>query len=262
MTVYLDILFLMNFFMDYLVISLSGILSSQKFRHDRKLIASLLGAVLGVIHFVFARHTATSLLFGLTTPPIIVLSLLYPKQHKLFARCLLSFFGSAFIVSGTSNFVLNLLGIEGSGLTSPIVYLSGGLIFLLAKHCFSRLKSTAMKGSYEITVRYGEYSLSCHAQLDTGNSLTDPITKSPVIVADESLLSMLFASGCNSVNLTEWIDPLDLRIIPYKTIDKTGAMTGFAPTELVINGRSVPNAVIAISSNKITDGVLLNSAVI
>ncbi len=258
MTIYLDVLFLINFIMDYIIITLASILSAVRITRAKKCLSALLAAGLGILHFIFHQKAAASLLFGLFIPPAAVASALGRCKGQVYLRCLICYSAATFLLSGAAAFALSLLGV--GSVTSPVIYLIAVLVLVITKSTIAMLRSGALKGTHQLTVRYGKRIATRTAALDTGNSLTEPLTNRPVIVADEALISELF--GCGSAGLAEWLEPTDMRIIPYKTIDKTGVMTGFVPTSVTVDGRLLPDCVIAISPKEISGGVLLNNAII
>ena len=262
MTVYIDILFLINFFADFILLSMTARLATVRIRLRRKLLSAMVGGFGGVFHFIFASSPVHSLFMSILTPPLLIFLSLFLCNKRIFFRCLFVYYLSAFLLSGAASLVAGFMGIYGIGITSPIIYLVGAILLGILKNTVGFLKSEATKGSQKITVSYGGKSFVGEAILDTGNSLYDPISKKPVIVADKLLLEELFAPGCNQQNITEWLNPTDLRMIPYKTIDKSGVMVGFLPESVSVASHGPVDAIIAISPEENGGKVLLGSAII
>lgn len=262
MTVYADALFLMNFIMDYIIISVAGILAALHIPRPKKLLGAAVGAVFAILRIIFFQQRLAALIITLAVPPLVMLTVLCPCGKPVYFRGLFCFFAAAFVCSGAVSASFTLFGVRDFSASPVLVYFVGTLVMIIIKNTHTMLKISRGKSCYRLTVKYRGRAVTANAVLDTGNSLTDPIGKKPVIVAGEDILSRLFSSECNLYNITEWLEAEDLRLIPYSTIDKDGVMIGFSPDCVLINGRKIPDVIIAISEKPPKGGILLGSAVI
>ena len=132
------------------------------------------------------------------------------------------------------------------------------VLYFSVKKGITYIKTHCKKEELQIKIRYKNFKTEIKGILDTGNLLTDPVSGKAVAVGDEEVLKKLFSENCNLFNLNEWIESTDIRLIPYKTLDKEGIMTGFVADEIISENRIFKKMVIAISPQKLKDGILIN----
>jgi stage II sporulation protein GA (sporulation sigma-E factor processing peptidase) len=113
--------------------------------------------------------------------------------------------------------------------------------------------------------------ISFNGMVDTGNSLTDPITKYPVIIVEYDTLVDLFPDDI--INAFENSKPLDFekiiavlsgttwlkrfRVIPFESIGiEKGMLVGFRPDFVVVEKETktsnIKNVIIAMYSKKLS----------
>ena len=87
---------------------------------------------------------------------------------------------------------------------------------------------------------------------DTGNLLKDPITGTPVVIAEKKHLEKLFPKGMPDIeNITD--SNVKLRLIPYSSLgNDAGVMTGFIPDELSIDGKIITDVIVAASEGTLS----------
>ncbi len=137
------------------------------------------------------------------------------------------------------------------------------VLALVFRRTAKRRKSGGIVG---ITVSAGGRSVKLRALVDTGNSLTDPMTGNPVIVADPGPLQALFPKrvwdlilhGENPVKTMESLFEAGERrfsLIPYQAVGvPSGMLLAFRPDHVEIDGVERKGMLIALSPNKVSDG--------
>ena len=190
--IYLDELFLLNFVVDYLLLLAAGRLSGEILR--RGWLA--LGAAIGAAYAAAAVLPGMGfLLHPLCKLGAAVLALLagYGKSRRLLRVSLVFFAVSAAFGGGV--FALQLLGGRGLTLQNGIFYsaMDLRLILLSAAGCYVLItllfQRTARHSGLRrelvpavLTLEGRRVALT--ALVDTGNTLTDPVTGRPVMVAE------------------------------------------------------------------------------
>lgn len=267
MTVYADILFFVNFFMNYLVISICTAIVPEPTKNRRKLLASLLGGIYGVCVFIPDLALMYSVPSVFLFSAAMVAVLFCPCRAADYLRALSVFYISSFMLSGGIYMLLPYFG--GGAIRNNILYFDSvkmlvlaGAVTLFGLRLLKYVKSRINSGGFFVSVRYGKSSATVHGIHDTGNLLCTPHGGDPVIVADEELLKRLFAADCTTLNLSEWVDSRDIRLIPYQGLGTDGVMTGFLADEVCIGRQHIKNVVIAISPNRLRHGLLINSAIL
>ena len=266
MTVYIDILFFVNFFMNYLIISVSETIAAKNVKRGRKLFASFLGGIYGVFSFMPDLNFIYSSLAVFFFSAVLVMVVFYPVGIREFLKYILCFYISSFLFSGGIYMVLPYIG--GGIIRNNVVYydvlqiiIPAIAIFFVARRTIRYIKNNRSKNGYRVAIKYGEKEAFFKAFLDTGNMLYEPFSGNAVVVADEMVLKKLFSPDCNLINITEWIESTDIRIIPYKTLDNEGVMLGFIPKEISVDGRALKDVIVAISPKVIEEGILINDGV-
>ena len=265
MVVYADILFFVNFFMNYLIISICSAISPEPTKNRRKLLASALGGIYGVCMFLPDLSFMYSVISVFLFSAGMVAVLFCPCRFLEYLRCLLVFYISSFLLAGSIYMFLPYFG--GGIIRNNVIYYDGPKILVIAAvTCFCILKSLKYiksrfgKNGLYVTVRYKDRTACLKGILDTGNLLCEPICGNPVVVGDEDVLKELFDENCTLLNINEWIESCDIRLIPYQTVGKEGVMTGFLADEIITGKTSTENVVVAISPQKLRHGLLVNNA--
>lgn len=221
--IYIDSLLLLNFVVDYLLLLCAGRLAGEVLHRGRLALGAALGAAYaaGVFFWSFLLHPLCKLAAA-------VLSLLaaYGGSRRLLRVTLVFFAVSAAFGGGI--FALQLLGGRGLTLKNGIFYsaMDLKLILLSAAGCYVLLtlvlQRTARHAPRELapavlTLEGRRVALT--ALVDTGNTLTDPATGRPVLVAEGEKLVPLFPPG-------QAPDTQALRD-PVGTLERLGAQEGW-----------------------------------
>lgn len=187
---YADVLFIINFSMDFLSIYITAKLLSLRQSAIRFTAAAVLGA--------FGATTMTAL--GITSFPEALLTVLLSFTMTAIAlgvgslRTFLirsfALWGAGALLGGAVSVLCSLgespvIGQHTSGADSPyVIYLASGAILVFF---FIRLiRPKLAQKTAEITIRLGENSVTVTALVDSGNLAADPISGSPVIFISRS----------------------------------------------------------------------------
>lgn len=264
MVVYADLLFLINFFMNYLITAICSATVPVPTENRRRLLASFLGGIYGVCVFIpdltFLCSAVSVFVFSL----VMVAVMFCPCGVREFFRAVGMFYLSSFLLAGGMYMLLPYIG--GGVVRNNVVYYDGAGVAAVGAAAalgtiklLKRAKKGLKRDSFFICVRYKDMRARVKGMTDTGN-LLEGREGEPVIVGDEEILKSLFGKNCTLLNMSEWVDACDIRLIPYRTMDADGVMTGFVADEVSTGKKSVKNVVIAISPRKIGHGLLVNNA--
>lgn len=239
MTVYADILFLINFSMDFLSLCLTGRLTAHRMSRRRLIPAAAFGALAGCAAMFLPLNGIPFVLAGLLTA-FAVVRIAFGKSGSLrqLVRDTLILWGTGTLLGGILTSVLSIGNAVwqdgGNGSFVPLV-----LLGFAAASGFLRITGhSTEKRSAEVTVTSAGTSAVFTALCDSGCLLTEPISGMPVIIASEAVLGTL-GELLSSENT-----PLRLRMIPAEGIGGHRLLRGFVPDAVTVNGRSV-SAVIA-----------------
>ena len=107
--IYIDILFLVNFFMDFIILTLNGTVLKKKTKTLRRLIASFCGGVCYCLPFFLPRRPIKlALNLYMLCISFLMVKIAYQiKSKKEFAKTVVFFYGTSFFVGGTINGLYN-----------------------------------------------------------------------------------------------------------------------------------------------------------
>ena len=262
LTVYADVVFLINFVMDLLIIWVAGKLAGRRAKLWRLALGAFIMAIsYCAVTFIGDLHAFYHLLSAIIMLIIGIWAAYAPL--KLVVLCKLALFSylSAFLIGGigmglyyTSRFsdiIGNITSIPVNDLGLPILLGAAAAFFVLFRFGSQWLETRAIKRQICMAVRifFGDRNLELNALVDTGNSLRDPLSHAPVIVAEfdsvkaflpDSVKLLFYEKQENnlqnlliSAHTDEFSDRL--RMIPYESLGKqNGLLIGFRPDRVEI----------------------------
>ncbi len=236
LTVYVDVLFLVNVYVDYFIL-----LSVKNFlKLDTKTLRIVLASVLGGV------FSLTSL-FGFSPVVNHSLSLIFSVLICLtafgygfllkFIKTTACFYSFGFIFSGFILALVNIFGIKGTTLVGNEVYFDISILFLFLFTMlayFTSLLIDKVKGRKEnsfnfctLVVRHGGKTLTLKAKVDTANNLREPFSGIGVIVAQKTSLVKILPES-------EDFLPEKFRLVPFNSLGGKGLLPAFLPDNLEI----------------------------
>ena len=197
MDIYLDVMFFINFVMDYIVLYLSGMILKKKISVKWRTLICAAAAIVGILFFVFPIPTVLAVLFRLFIPMLMAIAAFGRCGASELVKRYITLIGIQFLTSGIMNDTLNFAGpnvdvLEKNG-TVYFCFPDGLFItaFVLT-YGISKLFCIFLshrKRIYSLALTKGECTQKVNALYDSGNCLCDPVTKKPVIIAERSVLS-------------------------------------------------------------------------
>ncbi|MBB6443754.1 sigma-E processing peptidase SpoIIGA [Bacillus benzoevorans] len=246
MAVYLDIIWLLNFMFDSLLLYLTAVILKRKFRYWRLFAGGMIGSLIILLSVtplnVYAGNPIVKFLFSI----LMVFTAFGYKRFKYFVNGLLLFYFITFLVGGTligvhyfMQFDMNLsssvflASVKGFG--DPVSWLFVIIGFPLAWHFsknhFEKMEVAKIQHnqliSLDISIEGKTFRFT--GLVDSGNQLYDPISKMPVMFVSvnkmvEELPEMIRTIALSSEEMImgdqsiapEWENRM--RIIPFKVM--------------------------------------------
>lgn len=248
--IYVDVLFILNFFVTYLLLLTTKYLLKRNSKVWRLLLGALAGAAYSLIILVPEMSFIFSFLGKFVSAAIIVAVSFRFSSIKAFFKGFLFFFASSFIYVGIMiavwlTFKPNGLVINNASIyfnISPRLLIFSSLLAYIISTLIIKIHNrvTAKNALYQLEIFNHEKKIFVTAFVDTGNKLREPFSNAPVIVIDEEEAKpLLMAEG--------------LRIIPYHTINGEGMLKAYPAEKVIIrsNGLEIPlfHQYIAISNH-------------
>ena len=286
-TVYIDVLFFINLLINLILLYVSARLLSLKIKPLRFLIASVFGALYSVLIFfpdfnVFYSGSAKLL----SSLAIIAIAFnikgwrLYFKTLGIFYLVTLLFGGcvfALFYLSGIGSRVGAVIknGVIYFDLPWQFLFFSIGISYIIISGIWKSILSRTRGNSFvSLNIEYSGSNATIRALLDTGNSLFEPISHSPVIVTElgeiKNILPESIRAAVESGNIN-FEENFKIRVIPFSSVGKeNGLLLGFQPDRVTatVNEHQyeIENVIIGISPTSLSKDksfqALINPAVI
>lgn len=273
--IYLDSLFLLNAIIDYLLLLATAKLAGAPFSRLRLALGAILGGTYSALLFLPGFGWLYHPLCKLCSAVLMILAAFGGRPRLL--RSLLLFFGLSAAFGG-GIFAITLIGGRGLSLSNGVFYssmdlrlilLSAALCYVLLTLVFQRIgRHSVLSGEIlPAVLTLNSKSVTFPVLLDTGNTLTDPATGRPVLVAEGSLTAPLFPPGTapspadlrHPAALLESLSQGDLRgrlrLLPYQAVGvECGLLLAIRLDRLRIGVHDYGSVLVALSPNALTDG--------
>jgi len=243
MTLYVDIIFLENIFMNSIILLATGTILKTPIRILRNVLASVLGSVYAIIIYVTKIEIYSNVFLKIILSLIIVYIAFKPVNFKSLMKHLIIFYLTSFTFGGVAFALLyfirpqDILFQDGVLIgTYPMkIILAGGIIgFIIITMSFKNIKGKLGKNDMFCLIKIYEKGkeLVVKGIIDTGNFLKDPITKIPVIVVERQKLYEIFPNNVlaniegiikgKDIELGEYSSKI--RAIPFNSLGKENGM--------------------------------------
>lgn len=273
MTVYWDMMFLINFAIDYIILYSTAKTLFLK----RNIFKILSGALIGGIYGIFAFEK--SFVFNALTYIFVTFFILYVTFSKLNFKIVSTFYIISFLFGGISGYLNNLYGVIK--MSNGFFYIENNLLAVLLGVVLSsfivviflkliKRNTIKLRQIKTVDIFCDGKSVTVSGMLDTGNLLLDPITKYPVIlvnfsdikqIINEDLEKFLEENDNLCVNINRRIIN-KIRLIPYKNSSSNDILKGFKPDYIVIKEekeRKITDVIIAVTYNKLSENNEFNA---
>ncbi len=271
-TVYIDVLFCTNLIINYFIILSTAVLNRMTVHRLRYILGAMLGAVYSLFIFLPDLGITLNLIAKLAFSVSIIMTAFGRCPIKQFLRLLSVFYGASFALCGIMIGVYLTLKPEQMVISNGVVYfdispsmliLSVSAFYVIFSLIGRYVKRKAPAYSYvdiEIGTEMG--SIMTVGMIDTGNTLSDIFTDSPIVLLAYDTVKNIIPVECrdafknasleNAENLTgKWSSRY--RLIPFTSAGGTGLLPAFRPSYFYIRRGNgcllVKDVLIAVSQN-------------
>lgn len=268
MEIYVDSLLLLNFAVNYLILLSAVRVSGHPFSRLRL----MLGAAIGAAYALAVLFPGFQFLAGLGGKLLVVTVMVLAAfgAHKSSIRlglmvlgASLAFAGAAILASSLGSGIMVTWGTVYAPLDFKTLILVTGLTYGGVSLVYRRTAARTRRHIASARVTMEGRSLELNCLMDTGNSLTDPMTNRPVTVLDRSVFTRLLP-GLDSRALEDPATAVQAimerypnaspRLIAFSSLGLSqGLLAAVKCRELVIDGRSQTGAIIALAPNPVSD---------
>lgn len=272
--IYVDTLFLLNGIVDYLLLLAAARMAGEPLRRLRFGVGAVLGGVYAVAIFLPGFSFLNHPLCRVAAAVLMVLCA-YGGSERLLRQTII-FFALACAFGG-GVLAVGLLGKQGLSLSGGVFYSGMDLkiVLLSAAGCYAVMTIVFQKsGKHSIftgelltaKLTLMEKKVEFPVLVDTGNTLTDPISGRPVMVAEGAVLGTLFPPE-HRPNQQDLLDPAQgmsrlgtgafkgrFRLLPYRTVGVSrGLLLALKVDDICIQGKH-QDMLVALSPTPVSDG--------
>ena len=280
--VYGDIILLENLIMNYLILWSTAKLTRYSFSRIQLFIAALLGALYALFSY-FPNYSYMYTFFVKILFSIAIVIIAYtPLYFHLLLKLTAVFYIVSFIFGGAAFglfYFINGLELTSNGISFirdfpiKVLLVASIIAYFAVRYSWDYIQHRIKRE--RILVRLEIYldrkKVNMDALVDTGNSLKDPVTDVPVIIAEYEAISELLPGEIRQIfekNLENDLNAIAeimsvsssitrFRLIPFKSLGReNGMLIGFKPDTVILrdNEREIKlgNTVIGIYRRRLS----------
>ncbi|HIS28829.1 MAG TPA: sigma-E processing peptidase SpoIIGA [Candidatus Avamphibacillus intestinigallinarum] len=209
MTIYLDVIWLLNFFLDLLLLWLTQLLLKESISRFRLCFGALIASIIVPIEIYFPQSIFASAIGKFIFSIIIILCTFQYYSIQRFVKQLSMFYVNTFMIGGGLTALHHLFGptfqmygnklvTSMNGYGDPISWLFLCIGFPIL-WLFSKQRMEAFADEkivydefYAIEIDFNEKTYTTMGFIDSGNQLTDPFTKQPIVICDDVIIEQIF----------------------------------------------------------------------
>ena len=259
MTIYIDIIFIENIIMNTIILYATSIILKQKIKIIRLLISSTIGATYSIIMYITKLPIYSSIISKFILSIVMIYIGFRPNNFKKMFKQIIIFYLTSFVFGGVALNLIYFLRPENISIKNGLfageyalkVIMFGAIIAFLIIKISMRIIKTKFnnKNMYcNIKLKINEKQIETKAMIDTGNLVKEPITNTPVVIVEESLLEGVIPKEIlrnlenilcgNLENLPQKIQDEylpKLRCIPFSSLGKeNGMLVGIKISEIIV----------------------------
>lgn len=286
--IYLDIILLLNFAIDLLLLYFTAYFRKERIIWWRLLVASAFGSSYVAFFFFPAFAGMYQWLVKLLFSLLMLWIAFGFKRWVTFAQTLCMFYFVAFVFGGgvfalhyftaAQSQILNGIVVThndgfGMGTKPTLVVLIAGfvLVFFLSRRSYGAIQEPRRMEQFlaEVIVSLAGETIPCKGLIDTGNQLYEPFSRTPVMLMESSLFSHLLPDMLSHYlkRSSDKLGEIDrvfgeltpewqarLRLIPYRSVSRgMDFLVALKPDQLKIiqNGQTYETGKVLIGLNPI-----------
>ncbi|NLJ88325.1 MAG: sigma-E processing peptidase SpoIIGA [Epulopiscium sp.] len=260
--IYIDIVFFLNFIMDYFIMWIVSKIIKEKVTNKRLIFGAFLASLLYCLIFFIPVFKKTYNIIGLIILPMIPLMITYKaKTFRKLIKVFILFHITAFALGGAGialfyylnigKFIKNSLRFNIDNFPILLLIVSSLVSYFIIKLILIWIRKFSNNAGmlYQIKIYYEGMIIDACALMDTGNSLYDPFSQSPVIVVEFSSIKRFLPDSIQQLFNENKENDLSLlikqitgcqirskiRVIPFSSLGTpNGMLLGFKPDQVEI----------------------------
>ena len=246
MKLYLDLIFLINIWFDFLLLLTVSILLKRNIKFKRIILGSLIGGMTIFILF-FKLNNLELFLFKIIVSVLMIITTFSFHDLKYTLSNLGYFYlssiilgGGMYLLSDTFSYTSNGMFLYNNGSLNYLVLFILSPIIIIFYIKQSKLLKDNFLNYHKVDIVYQKKVYHLNGYLDTGNNLYDPYKKRGIIL----------------VNLKIDYDIENIIYTPYESLNHQGIVKCLKPDNIFIDKKEFNNYLIGLSDDKFQiDGI-------
>lgn len=249
--VYVDVLLIVNFVVNYFLILAVGRLMNLSINKIKIILGAVFGAISSLA--IFLDYKQVILLWTIRIIfPFFMIAISFPfRSLKNYVINTFTLFAVSMIFSGAMLAIWIFVPIKNMCYYNGIIYFNINpillfvltivcyVILLLFKRAFNAKETT--NAYYKVFIKRNGKTAVLDGFVDTGNKLKEPFTDIPVAVCYIELFKNLLSDE-EYLTLTDSENmfncPLGFRLIPYNVLKSKGILFGVMPDEVILKNEN------------------------
>ena len=262
--IYIDVLICVNLVINYFLILATSKFLYLKLKRLRLILGEVLGAVYSLYILLPDYSVFVSLIIRLFMAVTIMGAVFGFKNFKILAKSVAYFFVVSFLFSGIMFGMWYVFRPKGMAINNGVVYFNISPLLLIASSLVAYTVIEVTNRVLEkkenknlicsVLVKVGERQVNFMAKVDTCNSLREPFSNLPVIVASEEVLRPVLPQNFQAIikeNEVQNFENFKIRFVPFQTVSGEGLLPAFKPDIVKIKNDFEKEAYIAVCSKEV-----------
>lgn len=249
MNVYFDLIFIINFIFDFLLLMSVSIVLKRNIKIKKIILGSIIGSI-SLIFLFFKCNVFISFFIKIVIAGFIVLVTFSFKNIKYFFNNLIYFYLNSIVLGGSlyllnNNFLYKNFGflVVKNNYRVCFIYLIIIFPIILFLYIYQIKKlNNNYNDYYSIEILFNGNIYNFTGYVDSGNKVYDPYKKRPITFIYTDKINFDYEKGI---------------LVPYKTINQKGLLKCIRVDRMIINNKKIiNNALVSLCDDEISiDGV-------
>ncbi len=255
--VYADLLFLVNFSMDFLCLFIASRIMHRRLKPLRGITAAILGGAYSVAILFVEMGAFLSVAADITLCAIMSLAAFKSRGEgrHIYLMTTAVFFGASVCVGGLMTAMFSLLNrldlplreVEdnGDGISVWLFVILAMISGAAATFGGSVFKNVSSDTVLDVVVEYKDNRIRLVGMADTGNLLRDPISGRPIIIVDTADSVKLLGDKCTALAIKGNISAIvaednshRVRLVPVSTASGSSSLCAFVPQKITLETKN------------------------
>ena len=199
MIIYIDIIFIENIIMNTIILYATAIILKQKVKNIRLIISAVIGSIYSILMYITKLTIYSSIISKFILSVVMAYVAFKPNDVKKIFKQIIIYYLTSFVFVGVALNLIYFLRPENINIKNglftgeyalKVIMLGAIMAFIIIKISIKIIKTKFnTKNMYcDINLKINEKQIATKAMIDTGNLVKEPITNTPVVIVEESLL--------------------------------------------------------------------------